>query len=291
MNWFRENPFIAGLAAFTVVAAGALMFLLTQAMRGYGEVADAYTQAVQKLHGLQNRAPFPNADNLEKTKALETQYKTELTALQQRLAKLEAPLNTEIRPQQFQDDLRAAVNQVTEKATAAGVALPKDFYLGFPQYVNTPPDDRATAVLARQLTVLTELVNNLIDVRVESIDSLTRKPLPEEGPAASAKKAAGIVERFPFDISFTADQSKFRVIFNSILKSNRYLIVRALNLTNTNQEGPPVVTQNAGEAAAEGAAANELNVILGRELVKASLRLEMIDFTVPAQEAKPEAKK
>jgi hypothetical protein len=295
MNWFRENPFVAGLAAFTVVVTGALVFLVTQAMTQYAEVSDAYTQAVAKLQSLQNRSPFPNAENLEKTKALETQYKADLTSLQQQLSKLEAPLNPEVRPQQFQDDLRAAVNQVTEKASAAGVALPKDFYLGFGQYVNSPPTDRAAPALSRQLTVIRDLVTNLIDVKVQSIDNLVRRPLPEEQAAADRK--AGIVERFIFDVSFTADQSKFRVIFNSLLKANRFLIVRGLNIANTSQEGPPV-TQDAARPASESipgiagvtpteaVGGGELNVLLGREQLKVGLRLEMIDFTIAEPEAK-----
>lgn len=300
MNWFRENPFVAGLVAFTVVAAGALIFLTTQAMTQYGEVADQYAQAVQKLHGLQNRSPFPNAKNLEATKALEKQYSTELAALQQQLVKLEAPLNADVKPQQFQDDLRASVNQAVQKAGEAGVTLPKDFYLGFSQYINSPPDNRAAPVLARQLTIINELVGALIDTRVQSIDTLIRRPLPEELPAAAQnqKKSNGIVDRYVIDVAFTADQSKFRVIFNNILKSNRYLIVRAMNIANTSQEGPPVVQENTSQTttttgvpglagvAGGDEASKELNVILGRELVKVSLRLEMIDFTVPTPEAK-----
>jgi hypothetical protein len=293
MNWFRENPFVAGLAAFAVVATGALIFLTTQAMSQYGEVSEQYTQAVQKLHGLQNRSPFPNAENLAKTKALEAEYKTELTNLQQRLSKLEAPLNPDINPQQFQDDLRAAVNQTVQKAAEAEVTLPRDFYLGFSQYVNSLPDAKAAPVLARQLTVIRELVDTLIDVRVQSVDNLVRRPLPEELPAQAQRKP-GIVNRFLFDVSFTADQSKFRIIFNAIQKSNRFLVVRALNIANTSQDGPPVMqdgVQNSVSATAgltgtgvEGS--KELNVILGRELVKVSLRLEMIDFNVPEPEAK-----
>ena len=298
MNWFRENPFVAGLVAFTVVAAGALIFLTTQAMTQYGEVSDQYTQAVQKLHGLQNRSPFPNAKNLEATKALEGQYRTELTSLQQQLVKLEAPLDPDIKPQQFQDDLRAAVNQSVQRAGEAGVTLPKDFYLGFSQYINSPPDNRAAPVLARQLTIINDLVGALIDTRVQSIDTLIRRPLPEDLPAAAQnqKKSNGIVDRFLIDVAFTADQSKFRVVFNNILKSNRFLIVRAVNIANTSQEGPPVVQENnsqatgvpglAGGGAGGEEASKELNVILGRELVRVSLRLEMIDFTVPTAEAK-----
>jgi hypothetical protein len=295
MNWFRENPFVSGLAIFVVVASGALIFLTTRTMSEYSEISDQYTQAVQKLHGLQNRSPFPNAENLAKSKALEAEYKAELTALQEQLAKLEPPVNPDIKPQQFQDDLRAAVNDVMKKAAEKQVTLPRDFYLGFSQYVNSLPNDKAAPLLARQLTVIKEIVDNLIDVGVQSIDGLTRRPLPEEQPsAAQAQRKPAIVERFPFDIAFTTDQSKFRIVFNGIQKSNRFLIIRALNLSNTSQDGPPVVQDNAQTSVTATASlagtgvegSKELNVILGRELVKVSLRLEMIAFNFPKPEAK-----
>jgi hypothetical protein len=295
MNWFRENPFVAGLTAFTVVAVGALAFLASQAMGQYGELADQYTAAVGKLHQLQNRSPFPNQENLQKTKALEAAYKSELTALQNQLTKLEPPLNPEVRPQQFQDDLRAAVTEVTEKATAAGVKLPEDFFLGFNQYVNSPPEDRAAPALARQLAVIKGVVLNLIEVRVQSIDALTRRPLPEEKPAVANAPKAPIVQRFLFDIAFTGDQSKFRVIFNQLLRNDQFLVVRAVNVANTAQEGPAVNQQATAATSVPGIPGltdsstpetKELNVVLGRELVRVALRLEMIDFTTPAPEAK-----
>jgi hypothetical protein len=295
MNWFRENPFLAGLAAFAVVASGALAFLASQAMGQYTEIYDQYTAAIGKLHQLQNRSPFPNAENLEKSKAIQTAYAEQLAALQQQMVKLEPPLNKEIRPQQFQDDLRAAVTEVTEKATAGGVELPQDFFFGFNQYVNSPPEDRAAPFLARQLAVIKSVVLNLIEVRVQSIDSVTRRPLPEEKPAAPNAPKAGIVERFLFDVSFTGEQSKFRVIFNQLLRNDRFLVVRAINVANTAQEGPPVnqpATAASSDPGIPGLAdpgkpeGKELNVVLGRELVRVSLRLEMIDFTVPEPEAK-----
>ncbi len=297
MTWFRENPFFAGLTLVTVIAVGAVVFLVTQAMAQYGEVSENYTQAVGKLHALQNRSPYPSTENLEKTKVLAAQYTTELSTLREQLTTLEAPLDLEIGPQQFQDDLRVAVNEANEKASKAGVVLPADFYLGFNQYENSPPDAKAAPYLARQLIVIRELVGNLIDVKVESIDRLVRQPLTQELPAGKQPEKPGIVERYEIDLAFTADQSKFRVIFNSLLKSNRFLIVRGLNITNTSTDGPPVVAAsdpnpastipglNPNQATPTDAS-NELNVILGREQVKVALRLEMIDFTPTPTEAR-----
>lgn len=297
MKWLQDNPFLAGLSAVTLIGAGILGFLLSQALTQYQEASDGYTQAVQKLHTLQNRVPFPNNENLEKNKAVADQYKNDLASLRAKLSAMVPPINPAIKPQQFQDDLRAAVNETVDKATQAGVTLPKDFYLGFGQYANSLPSEQAAPALARQLGLIKDLVQRLIAFKIQSLDFLERSPLPQESTAAAAAPKAGapakVLERFPFDIAFTAEQSKFRVALNSLLGSDQFLIIRALNVQNSSTTAPAIATEsaesNAGSpqaAPAAGGGQQNLNVILGRELVQVAARIEMIEFT----EA-PEAKK
>lgn len=291
MKWIQDNPFLAGLSVVTALGLAVLLFLLNQSATQYQEVSDQYTQAVQKLHGLQNRSPFPSRENYEKSAALAEEYKTELQTIRRHLAAMEVPLNPDIKPQQFQDDLRSAVNATTEKAAAAGVALPTDFYLGFGQYANSLPSERAAPALARQLVVIQGLINRLIDFKITSIDTLDRRLLPEESPTPpDPKKPEPILQRYPFDLAFTAEQAKFRVIFNSLLADDQFLLVRALSILNSEPAGPPIA-QAATPAASTSLAGNTdafaqspettpagLEVILGRELVKVSLRIEILDF-------------
>jgi hypothetical protein len=324
MSWLKENSFLAGLAATTILVGGALVFLMMQSMTQYREALDAYSQAVRKLHVLQNRSPFPNAENFEKSRMLVEQYKSELNSLRAQLAKMQAPVSPDVQPQKFQDDLRTAVNQITERAGAAGVELPKSFYLGFSQYANSLPNEHAAPALALQLGIIEKIVTDLIDFKVRSIDSLNRLPLPEESATVPAPqkteepqqrdrkpeaKPSGF-KRLPFDLAFTAEQGKLRVAFNSLLDSDQFLIVRNLALQNTARVGPPVFRQSGASASpprlpanqpaapaehspggaiiAQGGqdAAGELNVILGRELVKASMRIEIIDFSTPSEPKK-----
>ncbi len=314
MRWLKENSFLLGLAATTILAGGALVFLMMHSMTQYRETREAYTQAVRKLHALQNRSPFPNAENFEKSRALEEQYKSELDSLRARLAieprKLQHRIK--IRPQKFQDDLRTAVNRIAEKAGAAGVELPKGFYLGFSQYANSLPNEHAAPVLARQLGVIEKVVADLIGFKVQSIDGLYRPPLPEESATViqetedpqqrgrqSEAKPSGF-RRQPFDLAFTAEHGKLRVAFNSLLDSDQFLIVRNLTFQNTARVGPQVFRQSSAGPVAQGeqspggvsnsqgrpTAPSELNVILGRELVKASMRIEIIDFPTPSEPRK-----
>ncbi|HEY5706846.1 MAG TPA: Amuc_1100 family pilus-like protein [Terrimicrobiaceae bacterium] len=322
MSWLKENRFLAGLVAATIVAGSALVSLMMQSMAQYREVLDAYAQAVEKLHVLQSRSPFPNAENLEKSRMLLDQYKSELQSLRAQVATKQVPANSDIQPQKFQDDLRAAVNQIAERASAAGVELPKGFYLGFSQYANSLPNAHVAPTLALQLRIIERIVSDLIDLKVQSIDGLNRLSLPEESSAAPTPQKAeepqrrarqpeakpSVVKSLPFDLAFTAEQGKLRVAFNSLLDSDQFLIVRNLALQNTARLGPAVARQSgagtapprppadrqaappeqsaSGGAAGQGAPAGELNVILGRELVKASMRIEIIDFSTP-----PEPKK
>ena len=324
MSWLKENSFLAGLAATTIIVGGALVFLMMQSMTQYREALDAYRQAIQKLHVLESRSPFPNAENFEKSRVLEEQYKSELDSLRAQLAKMQAPVNPDVQPQKFQDDLRTAVNQIAEKAGAASVELPKGFYLGFSQYANSPPNEHAAPALARQLGIIEKIVTSLIDFKVQSIDSLNRLPLPEESTTATVPQKTeepqqrggqpeakpGGFKRQPFDLAFTAEQGKLRVAFNSLLDSEQFLIVRNLTLQNTARVGPSVSRQSGvggaplrlpashptapveqspgGTSSSQGGptAASELNVILGRELVKASMRIEIIDFSTPSEPKK-----
>jgi hypothetical protein len=315
MSWLKGNSFVAGLVAMTVILGAVLVFLMMRLMTEYQDALDAYAQVVQKLHSLQNRSPFPSAENFEKTRLLEEQYKKEVDSLRSQLAKMETPVSPDVQPQKFQDDLRTAVNRIVEKAAAAGVELPKGFYLGFGQYASSPPTKSAAPALARQLGIMEKIVTNLIDFKVQSIDSLNRLPLPEESaPAPIATKieeprqrggqpeakAAGL-KRLPFDLAFTAEQGKLRLVFNSLLDSDQFLIVRNLALQNTARVGPPVAGQSGASGgptrlpALPGSAINaqkgpgpaeELNVILGRERVKASMRIEIIDFPPPSEPKK-----
>jgi len=296
MRWIQDNAFFAALAAITVAGVAVLVGLVLEAQTQYQLTSEAYVQAVEKLHGLQGRSPFPSKENFEKIKALADDYKSELKTLREQLGKMEFPLNPAITPQQFMDDLRTTVNQMTEKAATVGVTLPKDFYLGFGQYATTPPSKMAAPALARQLAIINQVVLRLIDFKVQSLDSLDRRLLPEEAAGEPEKnpKKQEVLERYPFDLAFTAEQAKFRVAFNALLGADQFLIIRALGIQNTSMAAPLIAqpeknsADSAGQAPAgvPASTAGELNVILGQEQVKVTMRIEIVDFSEPAEAKK-----
>ena len=308
MNWFKENPFLSGLLAVTVVAAGVLTFLLIQSWTAFTEATDSYTSAVENLHRLESRVPFPNDENLKAVRAGFDEYKAKVGELRSKLAKMEIPVDDKVTPQMFQDALRAAVNGIREKAKANNVAIPEKFYLGFDQYESELPSLQATPQLNREMLVLQSLVTRLIDYKIQSLDEIKRSPLPQEESAAPQKadgqgpgkkpdsQASPVLLRYPVDLAFTAEQSKFRIAFNSLLGADQFLIPRSVTLQNSAPDGPsrkstepaaaPAASADGSAAPAAGAApaapaAPSLQIIFGRELVKADIRLEILDFIEP----------
>ncbi len=301
MNWFKENPFLSAIVAVCLVGSGALGYLIFQSATAYTASSEACAAEIAKLHTLQNKVPFPNQENLKVVQAGLEDYTSRINSLRAQLAKMEVPLDETITPQVFQDGLRSAVNDLRSRAEANGVKLPANFYFGFDQYQTQVPTDQAAPFLNRQFRVIQTIVSRLVDFKVASIDGVARMPLPQESPALSAPAAdkkkgkdnadEPTFSRFPFDIGFTAEQGKFRVAFNSLLGADQFLIVRSLDLQNSASQAPSKkgVESAASPQSAFSAAAgapdknkNSLQVILGRELVKATLRLEMLDFSEPA---------
>jgi len=333
MNWIKKNPVLTGIAIFFAIVILALAYLVFNASSRLAEVNQSYDDEVRKLQRLQTRQPFPNNENLEKSAAALEHYTEVINELKTNLAgrQLDAP---DITPQGFQDRLRQEVSGVQQRASANEVQLGQDFYLGFNAYQNSLPEQEAAPLLARQLEEILYVTNTLIDLRVQAIEAINRQPLPEESGLSStptptptprgkrprkaeepAEPTGPVVIKRPFDVVFRAEQGQFRQAFNALLDAPDFLIVRAMNIQNSAQEGPLINDPTAASAAAtprpaaqggslspaqllEGAGeapadetdrATDLRMVVGRETLLVVLRLEALQFNFPADSDKEES--
>ena len=260
MSWFKDNSFFAGILAICIVGTGVLGYLIVQSAADYSTSSEAYAAAAAKLHTLQNKVPFPSGANLKAIQAGLEDYSSHIKGLQSQLAKMQVALDEKLTAQQFQDGLRTAVNDIRVKADANGVKLPANFYFGFDQYQTQVPSEKAAPFLNRQFLVIQSLVVRLVDFKVTSIDGVTRVPLPQESATAS----------------------------------DQFLIVRSLDIHNSVPQAPakkgadPVASNPlaAGAGTAPGKGQANMQVILGREVLKVTLHLEILNFAQP-----PPAKK
>jgi hypothetical protein len=289
MNWFKENPVLTGILLAAILVLGGTGYFAFQSHARYSEMESAYAGSVQALHQLQNRTPFPSEENLSRTKETVDQYRQTLRDFQRTLRQHQSPPPANVTPEIFQDSLNQLVKTITEKAEQEGVKLPQDFYMGFDGYANSLPNAAAAPYLAAQLEQIRRIVEKLIEFRVDLL-SLARSPLPVESNPDSTTETRGAIVKDLLDLEIRGEQSRIRLAFNSLLQQPAFLILRLVTFENSQQQAPIRGSSTAesesttaadlfADIPVEPAGPGSLNVVLGRELVTAKFRLELLTFT------------
>ncbi len=296
MNWFKQNPIASVLLALTILGVGATSYLAFDASSRRNEAQANLDAQLQKLKQFQNQKPFPTDQSLKEVKASVEEYKAEIDKYRAVLAAMEEPL-VSINPQEFQDALRIAADDLRKKALEKGVVLPDNFFYGLDQYQATPPSQQEVPELNREFRVIQRLTDSLVDLKIDSIGSLVRKETGKKTlpmPAGQPPKPSGATEPSKppsissktFIITFTATQEKFLAAFNLIQDTNDFLFIRSLLVDNTSPN-PPLKTQ-AGDPSslisggslpeATVPSAETIQAILGRESVTTTLEVEILNF-------------
>ena len=311
MSWVKENSFLAGFLGVTVVGAGVLGFLLMQAKSEYDAKYAEYEQEANELNRLQTMRPYPNAENVKKLEAQRDEFVAEANKLVATASSVEVE-EEPVTATQFQDLLRKAVDDVTQRAAARNMKLPDRFSLGFDRYLTDLPRPEAAAPLARQLAAVKIVIDSVIDSQISELRSFARPELAEERTAVAAddqKKSQGgkpasdpLVEKDPIELVLFGKQPQIRNALNKIVTSDKqFYIPRLITVVNEQQEGPmrgmdPNVPQppNPGDpnqpiSPTPPAAPSEY--IVGEENVEFTIVLEIADFAEIATTENTNAKK
>ena len=291
MNWFKENPILGAMLAIVLAGAGAMTYLAIDAKLQYDAAVENYNTQVKNVEGIKKKSPYPSEAILKAAQKQTKEYKESLEAFRLGLSKMEAPLES-ITPQEFQDNLRNAVNTIRAKAQEKKVRLPEKFYLGFEDFQSQLPAPEAAPTLNREFKTIQKLVNQLVEWKVDSIDLLDRKqpasqPTPTPTPAGN-KKAPEPAPVGPkigvsnLSLTFTSSLEKCRYALNEIPKSTEFLIIRNLTIENTKPTPPSRMGKADQENPEQPQAAKDspktIQVVLGQESVKSSLSIEILDF-------------
>jgi uncharacterized membrane protein YgcG len=325
MNWIRENKFLTGFIAVMVIGVGALGYLLYSAWGNYDDVTDTFNSQASALKQLQTRIPYPDETNLSKYKAQENDFVDATHDLAANLAQMVLPVQ-DLSPSAFQDRLRETVSVVIADAGKAGVKLPDHFYMDFDKYQTSPPTPEAASALGRQLAALKAAVEIAINEHVDSISKLTRTPVPQEGGAEAGAgggggggnrfggggnrfggggprgggggASGGLVEKYPFDLQFTASQPVFQKVLNDFAAStNQFFITRTLLVENTNPKpiardsstpAPATTGTDANGAVTSGtdSTTGRLTFLVGTEKLDVAMRVDIVAFNPPAKAAR-----
>lgn len=315
MNWIQENKFLAGVIGVTAVGACGLGWMIFSTSGQLSEAQTEFQTATRELNRLQTAEPFPSDKNLKELKTQYDELMAATTKFQKEIAALELPLEKDLQPQTFQDNLRTSVNRLTAKATANRSTFDGEFFLGFDLYRGSVPVPAATPYLARDLKVIEWAIDTILDQKEVQSIKIERSLIPEEpggtpkvevskssGPSRDAKPKTMDAPRYKahtVKFSFEAEQERFRAVLNAITTyQKQFLVVRNLAIKNQKQDGPPKVDPNAvaGEAVsppADAVAADGTPVppkpagpkkpVVGEELLEVTMTLDIVDFADPEE--------
>ncbi len=285
-----------------VLFAG-ILFYSTRAR--WSDARQAFDKAAAERGRLQRLDPFPNDANYRKLKVHLENYSAALGKFKEELKKEVAPAPP-LAPNEFQSRLRQSVIATLNRARTNNVKLPDKFQVGFDEFTTTLPKTAVAPLLGQELSQIQMLINILLDAKVDSVTSLRRAPLPEEGAASptpvpkptpaparkgspprgqkSAKPAepgatrstAILVERNVVDLTFKAAPAAARKVLNEIASSTgQFFIIRTLSVRNEKDKGPLREKTSEATPSPTGTA---LNFIVGNEHIEVSARIEMVRF-------------
>ncbi|HEY1769223.1 MAG TPA: Amuc_1100 family pilus-like protein [Chthoniobacterales bacterium] len=299
MNWFAQNKFLGSyLAALALATILALVFLLHE-KSGADDEQTRLDTMVAELTRLRSGSPFPNGANLRKMRAQTASYRDSLGKLKEELKARTLPAPA-LEPDEFQAQLRQAVNAIDEQAAAAKVKLPANFYLGFEEYATSLPNAVAAPLLGRELKAVAMLVGSMIDAHIDSLESLVLAPLPEEKPTpaptpgrtlrGATNTGPAIVRADGIEITFAAAPAAARKILNQIATASEQLfIIRTLVVKNPADKGPKragpadttatavtTTTPPAHPNGANPAASPTVSFIVGTEHITVAAKVDIV---------------
>ncbi len=286
MNWIKQNSFLSGLIAVTVIGAIALTYFLMKQKGKLAEAKEEYATAVSQLTGLQRKAPFPSEENAEELRGRLTAYRTEADELRRKMLAMQAPLPEGVRTTKFSDDLKTEVESVVSKMEMNGFDPPTNFYLGMKDYESRAPLEKAAARLQFQVNAISWLCHLLLDNDATMLDvnrpsqgfekreaapAATTRPRPgnRQRPQREEEKEKPVSEIYPLEVVFQMPPANFQIVMNALSNTKTvlaeegeivdggeyYFVTRWVRLENSRPDAPP--RSDAPEEEEEDEAAEE----------------------------------
>src|SRR5213592_4683973 len=238
MKWFQQNRAFGTLLIVFGICALLAVALLYWRWTAWNDAREAFDQVAAERNRLGHLDPFPNDANYRKLQGYLETYTSAVDKFKEALKAEVAPAPS-LAPNEFQSRLRQATIATLGRARVNNVKLPDKFQLGFDEFATIMPNTAVTPLLGQELSQIQMLINILLDAKVDSVTSLRRTPLREEGGPSStpipsptvgrrapAAKPGGtpappLVERNLVDVSFKAAPGAARKVINEITASTR----------------------------------------------------------------------
>ena len=311
MNWIKQNTFLSGLIALLVIGIGGLGFFFTKARGEFADAQDRLAAAYKSKRDLQGQKPFPSSENAAVVRDLVSDYRKKAEAVANKMYVGQVPMPTGVRVAQFREDRALKVDAVVEASSASGVTLPEGFYLGLDKYRAQVPLEGAVDQLQFQLNATVWLSNLLLandvkrfSVKREQMPFETREQAPaprargrnnDRGNAKPKPKAEPVSVTYPMEIAIELPEKNFQSVLNALSNTSSalgeaadegefYFVTRWMRLENQSLIGPERsdepddIELEEGEEPAAEQESQGINMVFGRENVRAYLALDLVRF-------------
>ncbi len=307
MDQLKKNKFLSAFLAVLILGVLALGFLCYRTWSSYGEAQTKFTDAKNAVERLKGAALFPSTDNLKKRVTQVDAYKGKVDELVKRLMTYQVEFDPSSDETKFQPKLADLIKKSKDGAAGASIKIDDSFDFGMKDYLSAAPRKEAVPDLNFALDGMKAFVDLLINSRISTIASLTRKPLDIEAdnktaaPAPGAKPASSgkssglatsssalaesdVIRRYSFTVKFSGTPQSVEDVFTAIASTPENSPFFAVRLAKVENEKKTAQKSSGGtDEKKEG---HDSSLILGGEKVGALLEVDLIRFLDPAAVAK-----
>lgn len=263
MNWIEKNKVAASIMGATIVVSGILIFL------GRGANSDAEVArkrelaSVNKINSLQAAKPYPSKENEQLLAKNLSIFAADTKKFQDQLLTFRPDEMNELSANEFNGEVSAYINKLTEIYKSKKIALPNKgrCFFGMELYASQMADEGATSYLSYNRQALEWLFTVLADSGINSLNNVYRAPSAEalaktdkQAPVLPARPVnpkapvpvaiTSVYDGLPIEITFTGTEASLEKFITEVAAGEEYFFsLRYLKVVNEEQD--PVVISKA----------------------------------------------
>jgi len=242
MNWIKSNPFVAALAGVTMLICGLLFFFASRSGAKYETARTEFEAASMQVKRFEASPLYPDETNLNAKKKALVDYTESINNLRNLFDKYRVEQFESISIPAFTERLKAANREASKALKDAGCEIPEGFYLGFENYTERQPQEKATGALDYQIEGVKYAMLKLAEARPSELIRVYREEVTEETGGSFKPDPDEVARKFGYEVTFKSSEAAAREFISSLGDTGPYYyVVRCIKVANE-RDTPPLVS-------------------------------------------------
>ncbi|MDB6055799.1 MAG: hypothetical protein JWN25_3322 [Verrucomicrobiales bacterium] len=266
MDWVKRNLFYAIGGAVSLILLGAAAWYYFSKASDLEAVNVAYASAVSQHDKLvADLAEYGNVDDpVAAVKAEDQRISGKIEEAKRYLNVGLVPRPKATDDQEFKKILLSTISDLQSRSTNAGISIPPDYQFSFqPQKKPLLFSTNSVDNWLVQLDDIKQLVNILIEAKVNRIEAVRRTPIPgsEDISSSSLEFLYGITPitnafsvNQPYEIAFRGFSAELAAVLDALQRSTNFYIVKSINVEPSHDVMANFVAESQYAAATNAAA-------------------------------------